>query len=252
MKPSSILTICLLFLALCLLPQCRGKNSATTGINDSRESDTPTVIINYEQPINGYVVIVKLHPLDGEHYGPAEMHFSNANHGFTVNVDSFNEDHFNYETTLHDGDTITLQYTPLPEGHIISSDCTFFFSDVDFDGMEELIVREPLAGPRGIGAYHVYELNGTKREDAPLFAIDDMTDFNTSEKSITLNYYHGMLTGSTALKYCLQDDGLFALTDSTHIDYKTELTNNIIADSVMVHYHRQGDKMVLVKTEVYK
>ena len=251
MNRPSIISLVFILLALCLLPHCRGKNPTTTGVIDSTQSDIPTVIIKYDQPINGYMVTVKLHPLEGEHYGPAEMQFSNANNGFTVNVDSFDKVHFNYETTLHDGDTITLHYTPLPERQVISPDCTFFFSDVDFDGTKELIVREPLAGPRGIGAYHIYELDGTQREDKPLSAIDDMTDFNTAEKSITLNYYYGIILGFTSLKYCLQEDGLFALTDSTHTDYKMQTINDIITDSVRVHYHRQGDKMVLIKTEVF-
>lgn len=209
-----------------------------------KESDLPTVLIKYDQPINGYVVSVNLHPRwngeDLDYYGPAELHFSKGNSGFTVCVDSFEENHFDWET-------ITLMHTPLPKGKMISEDCTFFFSDVDFDGTKELLMKEPLAGTRGTNLYHVFELDGTERTDEPLDAICDMTAFNASEKSITQNEYYGVILGSNQLKYRHQPNGSFALTDSTHIDYKVDFT-----DSIRVHYRKQGDEMVLVKKEVVK
>lgn len=211
----------------------------------------PTVHIKYDQPINGYVVSVNLHPRwngeDLNYYGPAELHFSKGNSGFTVSVDSFEEDHFDWETILHDGETITLKHTPLPKGKMISENCTFFFSDVDFDGTKELLVKEPLAGTRGTNLYHVYELDGMERDDEPFYAICDMTTFNASEKSITQEEDYGVILGSNYLKYRRQPDGSFALTDSTHVDYKVDFT-----DSIRVHYRKQGGKMVLVKKEVVK
>ena len=212
-----------------------------------KESDIPTVFIKYDQPINGYNVTVDLHPEDDAFYGPAELHFSKGNSGFTVHVDNFEEDHFNRKTILHDGETITLKHTPLPKGKMLSEKCTFFFSDVDYDGTKELLVKEPLVGTRGTNLYHVYELDGTEGEDEPFYAICDMTHFDASEKSITQEEYYGIILGSDFLKYRRQKDGSFALTDSTHIDYKADFT-----DSIRVHYRKQGDEMVLVKKEIVK
>lgn len=211
-----------------------------------KESDLEGAIhIKYDQPINGYNVTVDLYPEGGTFYGPADLHFSKGNTSFSVHVGNYDDIHFDRETVLHGGDTITLKYTSLPRGKMISPDCTFFFSDVDFDGTKELLVREPLYGPRGSNGYHVYELDGTERDDDPFQGISDMTEFNASEKSITQKYYYGVILGSNQLKYRRQRDGSFALTDSTHVDYKVDFT-----DSIRFHYRKQGDKMVLVKKEI--
>ena len=221
------------------------KDESASQLSRKESRSESTVYIKYDRPVNGYTVTVDLHPEGGDTYGPADMHFSQGNSSFTVSVDHFEEDHFNRKTILQDGDTITLRHTPLPKGQTISPDCTFFFSDVDFDGNKELLVREPEFGPRGTAGYHVYELDGTKRDDEPFYAISDMTEFNASEKSITQKYYFGVILGSNYLKYRRQKDGSFALTDSTHIDYKVDFS-----DSVRVQYRKRGDTMVLVKKEV--
>lgn len=217
-----------------------------------KESEEETVVhIKYTQPINGYEVSVDMYPdafgEDLEFYGPATLHFKKGNTEFTVEIDEFMEDHFDSETVFKRGQTVSIKPTPLPAGKMISENCTVFFSDVDFDGMKELLVKEALAGTRGTNLYHVYELDGTERTDEPLDAICDMTTFNTSEKSITQEEYYGVILGSNYLKYRRQPDGSFALTDSTHVDYKVDFT-----DSIRIHYRKQGDEMVLVKKEVVK
>ena len=68
-----------------------------------------------------------------------------------------------------------------------------------------------------------------------------------SKGQLFSRYPDGIILGSDFLKYRRQKDGSFALTDSTHIDYKVDLT-----DSIRVHYHKQGDEMVLVKNEIVK
>ena len=224
------------------------RNAMITPAEKDPEEEA-VVHIKYTQPINGFEVTVDIYPeADGDrlkHYGPAELHFKKGNTEFTVEIDDFSEDHFDYETTFLPGQTVMIKPTPLPAGEMISDVCTIFCSDVDFDGTKELLVKEPLYGPRGTNGYHVYELDGTERDDDPFYAISDMTDFNAAEKSITQKYYYGVILGSNYLKYRRQRDGSFALTDSTHVDYKVDFT-----DSIRFHYRKQGDKMVLVKKEV--
>lgn len=226
------------------------RNAMITPAEKDPEEET-VVHIKYTQPINGYEVSVDMYPdafgEDLEFYGPATLHFKKGDTEFTVEIDEFMEDHFNSETVFKRGQTVSIKPTPLPAGKMIAENCTIFFSDVDFDGTKELLVREPLIGPRGTNGYHVYEPDGTEREDEPFHAISDMTEFNASEKSITQMEYSGVILGSNLLKYRRQRDGSFALTDSTHIDYKVDFT-----DSIRVHYRKQGDKMVLVKKEVVK
>lgn len=62
---------------------------------------------------------------------------------------------------LTDGTHIQLRYKPKPQGRMLYDKEPFFFSDVDFDGTNELLIQEPLAGTRGTNLYHVYELDGT-------------------------------------------------------------------------------------------
>ena len=199
--------------------------------------------IKYGQLVNGYTVTVNL--FDG---GYAIMHFEKGNASFSAEIYGFEEPQlYDLDTGMVEGDEIVLKYIPLPAGKMISENCTIFFSDVDIDGTKELLVKEALAGTRGTNLYHVYELDGTEREDEPFYAICDMTTFNASEKSITQEEYYGVILGSNYLKYRRQPDGSFALTDSTHVDYKVDFT-----DSIRVHYRKQGDEMVLVKKEVVK
>ncbi len=212
-----------------------------------REQEEENVVhIVYTQPINGFEVTVDMYPdADGEmlkHFGPAELHFKKGNTEFAVEIDDFSEDHFSYETSFRPGQTVKIKPTPLPAGKVISENCTIFFSDVDFDGQKELLVREPFYGTRGTNGYHVYEQDGTERTDVPFYAICDMSEFNASEKSITQHEYYGVILGGNMLKYRRQRDGSFALSDSTHVDYKVDFT-----DSIRVHYRKQGDKMILVK-----
>lgn len=253
-----------LTIALLLLIGCKSNNDQQEPLYLDAETESPeymeqlmrttpeqvaeewddVIHIRYDKPVNGYTITVDSYPEGDGFYGPADLHFSKGNTSFSVHVDNFDDNHLDRETMLHGGDTITLKHTPLPKGKIISENCTFFFSDVDFDGTKELLVREPLYGPRGTNGYHVFELDGTERDDDPFYAISDMTEFNTAEKSITQKYYYGVILGSNHLKYRRQKDGSFALTDSTHIDYKVDFT-----DSIRVHYRKQGDKMFLVKKE---
>ena len=218
---------------------------------EKEPQEESVVHIVYSQPINGFEVTVDMYPdADGEmlkHYGPAELHFKKGSTEFTVEIDDFSEDHFNYETSFLPGQTIKIKPTPLPAGEMVSDVCTIFCSDVDFDGQKELLIREPFYGIRGTNGYHVFEQDGTERDDVPFYAICDMSEFNTSEKSITQHEYYGVILGSNYLKYRRQRDGSFALTDSTHVDYKVDFT-----DSIRFHYRKQGDEMVLVKKEEVK
>ncbi len=53
-----------------------------------------------------------------------------------------------------------------------------------------------------------------------------------------------------ALKYQRRSDGTFHVTDSTHILYKQ--CEDIVTDSIRVHYRKQDNEMVLVKKEVVR
>ena len=131
-------------------------NAMITPVEKEPEEES-VVHIKYTQPINGYVVSVDLYPdAFGEEldfHGPATLHFKKGNTDFSVEIDEFMENHFDSETVFKRGQTVQIKPTPLPAGEMISENCTIFFSDVDFDGTKELLVKEPLAGTRGTNLY---------------------------------------------------------------------------------------------------
>ena len=100
----------------------------------------------------------------------------------------------------------------------------------------------------GRTAYRVFELDGTEREDEPFDGnVDEMTEFNRNEKSITV-FHDGYWESGDVLKYQRRSDGIFHVTDSTHILYKQ--SEDTVTDSIRIHYRKQGDEMVLVKKDV--
>ena len=211
------------------------------------DDDSGVIHIRYDQPVKGYTVTADLY----DNYF-AEVHFKKGNSGFSVEITDF------YERLLDDpavgekdGKETVLPYVPVTFGKKISTEGTFGFFDVDFDGQDELIYVAFGQGSHGCTAFQVFELDGTEREDEPFdWSIDEFTEFNRSEKSITLHRYSGLMDGGDIVKYKRQPNGSFQVTDSTGIIYGTKGT--LITDSIRLHYRRQGDEMVLVKKEVVK
>ena len=222
--------------------------SFSGAVEDYEEDDESAVIhIRYDRPVKGYTVTVDLFD---DYY--AEMHFEKGSSSFTAGIDMFEEMLlYDPEVGEHNGKEVVLPYVPVTFGKKISTDGTFGFFDIDYDGQDELIYIGHGQGPRGGVAFRVFELDGTEREDDPFsWSIDELTEFNSSEKSITLHHYGSMGAGGDVIKYKRQPNGTFQVTDSTRIIYK--MSGDIETDSVRLHYRRQGEEMVLVKKEVVK
>ncbi len=215
----------------------------TPAKREPEENDDGLVHFRYSQPVNGYTVTIDWQPGTER----AELHFTKGDTSFSVMSYSFDPQMFDFPT---EGTDIRLHYKPKPQGRMLYDKEPFSFADVDFDGVEELLITCLLEGPRGMTAYTVYEPDGTEREDAPFWDISDLTDFKASEKAIVQNQYWGALIGGTRLKYRRQQNGTFALTDSTFIEYT--IRGDEMVDSIRVHYRRQGGKMVLVRKEVVR
>lgn len=220
---------------------------------ETEKDESIVVYAHYDQPVNGFTVSMEIEvPLEyglPSQFGDGEIRFIKGDTDFCVPVWDFcipyTEEH------LQDNQELVLSYSPKPAGEMFHTEEAFFFSDVDFDGSDELVVKVPFGGARGMAAYSVYELDGIEREDAPFLSIDDLTEFRPKEKAIIINRYHGVLIGGVVLKYIRQRNGRFTLTDSTHIDYGFNNKDEIV-DSVRYHYHRQRNEMVFVRKEVLK
>ena len=221
------------------------RNAMITPAEKETEERDDVIHIRYDKPVKGYTVTVDL---SGDY---AEMHFEKGSSSFTAEIDMF-EEQLLYEEGVGDynGKETVLPYVPLTFGKKIVPEGTFGLFDVDFDGKDELVYAAYTQGYHGRTAFRVFELDGTEREDEPFdWNIDEVTEFNRSEKSITI-FRDGDWDDGDVLKYRLQSDGAFHVTDSTHILYKH--SEDIVADSIRFHYRKQGDKMVLVKKEVLK
>ncbi len=224
-----------------------GRNAMITPAEHETDVRDDIIRIRYDRPIKGYTVTADLY----DNYF-AEVHFKKGNKGFNIGITDF------YERLLddpavgeNDGSETVLPYMPITFGTNISTEGTFGFFDVDFDGQDELIYVAYGQGHHGCTAFQVFELDGTERDDDPFdWSVDEFTEFNSKEKSITLHRYGGLMDGGDILKYKRQPDGSFQVTDSIGIIYGTK--GNLITDSIRLHYRRQGEQMVLVKKEVVR
>ena len=223
------------------------RNAMITPAEKEPEERDDVIRIRYDRPVKGFTVTADLY----DNYF-TEVHFKKGDSGFTVGITDF------YERLLddpavgeNDGRENVLPYIPITFGTKISTEGTFGFHDVDFDGQDELIYVAYGQGHHGCTAFQVFEIDGTERDDDPFdWSVDEFTEFNRKEKSITLHRYGGLMDGGDIVKYKRQPDGSFQITDSTGIIYG--IKGSIITDSIRFHYRKQGDKMVLAKKEVVK
>ena len=78
-------------------------------------------------------------------------------------------------------------YTRKKDDEILSKYSPFFFSDVNFDGKEELLINDYNGGARGSNAYEVYEVSPYHAEilkDPPFNVLEDgITEFDPKNKT---------------------------------------------------------------------
>ncbi|GGK00088.1 hypothetical protein GCM10007084_24380 [Parabacteroides faecis] len=157
----------------------------------------PRVYIKYKQPINGYTVKVLWLPFtDKSGYtaetGNAVLHFESENNHFYIQTQSYRDTAVYSHTHLKDGDVLFWNYTPKKKGEILSKYSPFFFSDVNFDGENELLINCYNGGSKGSNTYEVYKIHPYYAEiikDAPFASLEnDMTDFDLTNKTITCHY----------------------------------------------------------------
>jgi len=194
---------------------------------EDKEVKYDTLFISFDSPVGGYEVSAEWLLEDyGETFyeGPAYLHFKKpVGRGFSVFVENgFFLPQFDGEKDFVNGQHLTCSPVQKAAGEILSLEAPFFFSDVDFDGDDELLVSISGLGSHGRTAFYVYEKDGTRRMDMPFDEhIDSQTIFNSDEKSITLNLYSGAVDGCELWTYRRQRGGNFLLTDSTRVVEET-------------------------------
>ena len=212
--------VAILPILICLLSSCcfqhRTNKASSEASPDESVNETETPItskeyhVRYDRPINGYTVTAVIEPYEDADWGSAVLTFTKGNTSFSVYVDSFTKEGFSLKG-YDASEEIVLQYVPKPKDVILYDKEPFCFTDIDYDGVEEILVLESGGGVHGVNAYLIFEKDGTQREDGPFKEFDEHVEFDAKNKTITRYYYEDAESERTNLIYKYQKDGLFRL-----------------------------------------
>ena len=171
---------------------------------DFESFNHPRIFIKYKQPVNGYDVTVVCLPYNytydkernTEIWGNALLCFEKKDSRFYIYNESFSDSVLYYvnEQEVRDNMILELDYLPKSKNEYLSHNSPFFFSDVDFDGEEELIINNWRCGTRHCNTYDVYKIinNEAKRLIVePFNKIESHAEFDSINKTIILNCYNG-------------------------------------------------------------
>lgn len=181
----------------------------------------PRILIKYKQPVNGYAVTVMCLPYNytydkervTEIWGNALICFEKDDSRFYVFNDSFSDSILYYANEVEPVNNMMLEldYLPKSANEYLSHSSPFFFSDVDFDGEEELIINNWRCGIRYCNTYDVYRIttNGAEQlTEAPFVnptgkISDYNTEFDSISKTITVHKRTGGDDSDGIYKYKL-------------------------------------------------
>lgn len=149
----------------------------------------PKVFIEYNQDVNGYKINVEFlsycHVNELSEIGYAIIHFThNSGHEFYVTSQHYSDVHlYRHEYVVRDNEHIKLDYF-VKDDEYLPSKSPFYFSDMDFDGKEELIIVNWISGGKGGHSYDIYDIddsyNVIKKTSPP---FDDIQQyFSTFDK----------------------------------------------------------------------
>ena len=200
------------------------------------DGKTP-IYIEFTDVIQGrYIVDVEWFPdswLAPLLTGPANINFKlvDSNVKFTIKADLFNIGHrmFSFPKYRIDAQTIANKdIIKMKFGDIANA--PFAFGDMNFDGINELVIADRNGGQRGYDAYSVYliqEIEGTSyfnivdlTDVLPYSNIDESTEFDSDTKTMELYYSRGACSSSYE-KYQR------VFSDYPLRDYKFELIEKI-------------------------
>ena len=167
------------------------------------DSKTPIrVTLKYDRPIGGYDVTAVWQPFEAKNCetGCITATFRNATTGMVfkyVNNEKFSSyftDHFTFSEGFKghkDGDEYTIEYispeTPNLPHKPIDYYLPFQFYDVDFDGVNELLVRDWGGSRNGdCSVYEVTNLGLKEKSYFPFGQLDTQTEFDSDRQTIKL------------------------------------------------------------------
>ena len=207
-----IIAIMLLAIASChrAMVASEGTRDVVVDTTEAIINKNDSFIVVYRQPINGYKVkaVVKMSPYDNN---CADITFTKNGKSFRLSTISYGDSLFNkggwgMDVTNEDiikkycNKTVEADYHIYKEqDHMMPFYTPFFFMDLDFDGVEELVIVHHSMAVRFHDGYDVYRIVEGEPFliDYPPYKTDDdfgMTDypeFDFKKKTITCPYPEG-------------------------------------------------------------
>ncbi|MBP3833068.1 MAG: hypothetical protein ILA03_03815 [Bacteroidaceae bacterium] len=204
LKFLAIAFIAILVLSLaCYLLESRNEDEQQLELDDTEVlnwgvKSTEYSIVNYRQRVNGYKVEAVLRWNDwGDFYQiPADLKFTKDDKSFTLHTECFGDTVYSKGRLNYMGNldlikenrfkTIDADYPTghCEEGKTMLRDTPFFFKDLDFDGIDELVIVHYSMAVRYHDGFSVYRI-----VDGEPFLID-YPPYNTGEyKSFGMTDY---------------------------------------------------------------
>ena len=233
-------------------------DSLLQGINKSEQHETdfesfnhPRIFIKYKQPVNGYDVTVMCFPYNNtydkeretEIWGNALLYFEKEDNRFYIYNESFSDSVLYYvnEQEVRDNMILELDYLPKSTNEYLSHNSPFFFSDVDFDGEEELIINNWRCGTRHCNTYDVYKITNNEVKqltEAPFVNLTGKisnynSDFDSVNKTITIHKRTGSAYYGGYYKY-----GLVKRVDLNSYDRLSKCNELELIEAKIIDYDR--------------
>lgn len=232
--------------------------SLLQGIDKSEQYETdfesfnqPRIFIKYKQPVNGYDVTVVCLPYNytydkernTEIWGNALLCFEKKDSRFYIYNESFSDSVLYYvnEQEVRDNMILELDYLPKSTKEYLSHNSPFFFSDVDFDGEEELIINNWKCGIRHCNTYDVYKITNNEVKQLteapfvnPTGKISNYnSDFDSVNKTITIHKRIGSAYYGGYYKY-----GLVKRVDLNSYDRLSKCNELELIEAKIIDYDR--------------
>ena len=251
-----------------------------TLFDDELKCLKPRIFIKYKQPVNGYDVTVMCLPYnctydkerDTEIWGNALLYFEKEDSRFYIYNESFSDSVLYYVNEQEARDNMILEsdYLPKSKNEYLNHNTPFFFSDVNFDGEEELIINNWGCGIKHCNTYDVYKITNNEVKQLteapfvnPTGKISNYnSEFDSVNKTITIHkrtgsvYYDGYYKYGLVKKTILGNNDRLSkstqleLIEAKIIDYDADTYSNIPTRPYR-QYKRIKDKLRLVKQGRY-
>ena len=234
-------------MSLLLLVACNNgkvsKVEAEKDLQDSIGCDSFTVV--YREPVNGYKVSAKVRMAHDE-INYADISFSKNGKTFSLHTTSYGDTVFNKGGWgMDDGEdaeimkkyrnqTVEADYHEHREEEgIMSSWCPFFFRDLDFDGVEELVIVHYTMAVRNHDRYDVYRIVEGEpflidylpyyNEVIGDYGMTDYPEFDFKAKTISCPYPEGELKYEGRITYGISK----TRKDTVEVNGKKYLFNHL-------------------------